>query len=126
MQNMNPGPRLNRWEPITANGYQVTCQSYLEASELILLVGGALHSRPSAAMDDDAYEKWLLKHWFVIEAWTPSYPFDERGVNKREMEMSFGLFIRGWFPDAEDLPIGARTGIMDMAEKILRSRWADR
>jgi hypothetical protein len=130
MRNMNPGPRLNKWEPITTHGFQVTCQSYLEASELVLFVGGPLHPRPSAAMEDDAYERWLLKRWFLIEPWVPGHPFDDNGINPREMEITFGAFIRGWYPAAEDIPgilgEGRRSGVEMMAERIVRDRWKDR
>lgn len=127
MRRQTPGPNHGRWEPISSNGFMVVCASKLEAYECIWFVAPPLFPRPESLLRsgdgedaDFAYMRWLLDHHFVIE---------NHVKGSDPMEMWFSDFIRGWYPDAEDVPgvtKGARSGSLEMLTAALKARWEGR
>lgn len=124
MRQQKPGPNHGRWEPVTTNGFVVVCPSKLEASECVWMIGGRYFPRPDWMLvengedSDFRYLAWLLRNHFRIEPYV-------KGSDP--MEVWFSDFIRGWYPDAADIPGVIRgSGAAPAIESALRYRWRDR
>jgi hypothetical protein len=125
MRNLKPGNQQGQWQPLSTSGFRVVCASRLEASECVWMTGGALYPRPAhLAVDrgdaDFTYLNWLLEHHFRIVPYTAGdYP----------MEVSFADFVKGWYPNAEDIP-GAIKPIpsetRQLVDAALRFKWEGR
>lgn len=130
MRRMTPGPRHGQWEYVTKDGFLVVCPSYLEASNLVFMIGGWAHPRPRHLMKDDdhdeeRYLRWLLDHHFRIEPMNGSEvgSFDSDGVCRRTKQVLYWTFIRGWYPDAKDL---TGTPASNMVGPALMWKWRGR
>lgn len=132
MRNMRTDDRQRhgKWEPISTSGFLVVCPSKLEACELVWMVGGAHFPRP-VEMTEEQYLDWLLHHHFVVEPYT---------AGSAPLEVMFSEFVRGWYPNAEDVlyPQGTITSERRaepnyrprdahlMMDAALRHRWEGR
>lgn len=122
MRNMRPGPRLNHWEAISTNGFTIVCPSKVEACELVWFVGARYFPRPDANMTDEDYLDWLLRHYFRLEPHVPT-PQAFLGVDKKTMEVSFALALRGWVPSLDDIPLGPDSPGVEIVRDQLEQRW---
>jgi hypothetical protein len=112
MRNMNEGELHGHWQPISTEGFVVVCASQLEAAELTWLMGVRFFPRPNPHMGDMRYLTWLWRHHLKLE------PYQATGHG----EVMYGLFARGWRPDAEDYADFAASPTTEMARAALRFR----
>lgn len=91
-----PGEGFMRWQPLSRMGWRVVCLSQLDAHECVLMVGGYAYPRPSPVMDDDEYERWLLRTHFRVQ------PYEVTGKG----EVTFLEWHRGWVPGLDELRTG--------------------
>jgi len=124
--------RQGQWEAISRCGFVVVSPSYLEACNLVWMVGARHFPRPAELIhnddhDEERYLGWLLRNYFRIEPLESCRvgTFDERGVCRRPPQMLLWAFLRGWYPDAEDL-LETATLAADVIAPALRHRWGNR
>lgn len=126
------GETHGRWQVVTTSGFAVICVSYLQATELVYFLGARSFPRPIHLArldsgDDIPYLDWLLRHHFRIDSMTGETvgPFDEEGVCARPPQVKFSTFIRGWYPNAEEV-LQMASMASEIVEPALRARWEGR
>lgn len=118
VRQQHPGSQLDRWQVATTSGFAVVFHSKLEVAEFVWMYGGKHWPRPNPRMTDEKYLEWLMKHHFKWEQYVPTSG-GFLGVDRRALEVSWSLVIRGWYPDAEDIP-GALPGTSPTTELVRR------
>lgn len=109
------GDRYAKWEPLSCDGWSIVCPSKKEATELMLMVGGAMYPwQGEAVLNDERYEAWLLDNHFRIVPHVPD--ISRHGTLIRALW--FSEWVNRVRPSSNDLVQGHRTALPEWRNMV--------